>query len=99
MRLALAFMLIAAPALASVLASAPIPARAQQVWTPAPVPNVAPAATAPADRAGIADAAGPVSGTPFSAAPSSTSTSGGQTSPADRDTNGSVAASTPSLGK
>ncbi len=89
MRALFALMLIATPALA----------QPQQVWTAAPVPAVAPAGTAPADRAGSGDAAGPVSGTPFSAAPSSSASSGGQTSPADRDTNGSVAAGTPPLGK
>ena len=80
------------------------PAAAQQVWTPAPVPTVSTPGVAPVDRAGSgrADAAGPVSGSPFSAAPPSASpgsSAGGQTSPADRDTPGSTAASTPPLGK
>ncbi len=81
-----------------------VPAVAQPVWTPAPVPTGMSPSVMPADRAGSGrtDAAGPASGTPFSAAPPtapSTAQPGGQTSPADRDIPGSTAASTPALGK
>jgi len=80
------------------------PAAAQQVWRPAPVPNVSTPTVAPADRAGSGrtDAAGPVRGSPFSAAPPMANQgtgSGGQTSPAERGTPGSTSAGTPDLGK
>ena len=92
MRILMALMLLSTPALA------------QQVWTPAPVPTVSPTGVAPADRAGNggSEGAGPVSGTPFSAAPPSSTTGsgqGGQTSPTSRDTPGSTEAGTPPLGK
>lgn len=75
------------------------PAAAQQVWTPAPVPNISPPSVPPSERANTGSEA--ASGAIFSGAPVTQpgASSGGQTSPADRDTPGSTAAGTPPLSK
>ena len=69
------------------------------VTTTAPTPSVVPERIAPADRAGnnTSDPAGPVASTPFSAAPQGGT--GGQISPALRQTEPSGSLSTPNLGK
>ncbi len=61
-------------------------------FTKAPVPSIAPGALPPVDRAGAPnEVAGPTNATPFSAIPpSSLDRSGGQISPADRDTGRTV---------
>lgn len=87
---------------ASAQTVAPVPANPPPTnsgpLTDAPVPNVVPERVAPADRAGTTGTtAGPTNNTPFSAAPSGTS--GGQTSPALRDTLPNSGPSTPSLSK
>ena len=87
--------------LALVLAS-PAVAQPAKVWTPAPVSGLSQGSVSPADRAGppsAANGAGTDNSSPFSAAPSGSQNSGGQSSPATRDTPGSTAAGTPNLSR
>jgi hypothetical protein len=82
----LAATLLASPAFAQ-------PAFAQKVWTPAPVPNVAPSNNvAPIERAGRAT--GPDRSAPFSDIPSGATASGGATS-----SNSGNGVGTPSLSR
>lgn len=67
-------------------------------WEPAPTGGPISDPVAPVDRAGGRGVnAGPANSTPFSGPP--TDRSGGQTSPATRDTTGSTEAGTPALGR